>query len=237
MEWLTVRAVSKGFLPQSPQVLKQIDLSLGQGQIGLLLGPSGSGKSTLLNLLAGLESVDSGEIHIAGQILTAMTTARQTAFRRRHIGVIYQQFNLLPSLTVLENLQLPLELNRLPLYPDRLEQLQERLGITELGGRFPHTLSGGQQQRIAIARALIHQPALILADEPTGNLDNRSAETVISLLYEQARDSCQTLLLVTHNPDFAYGADKIWQLHNGQMIEALPPTGQRHQPESCRAGD
>jgi len=239
MKWLTVRGVRKGFPPQTPLVLEHIDLTLQQGQIGVLLGPSGSGKSTLLNLIAGLEPVDGGDIDIAGQPFSSMSTTRQTAFRRRHIGVIYQQFNLLPSLTVLENLQLPLELNRLPRHPERLDLLLQRLDIAELGERFPHTLSGGQQQRVAIARALIHQPALILADEPTGNLDNRSAGRVIDLLFEQVRDARQTLLLVTHNPDFATAADSIWQLHNGQLAQDSPQAGQRHhsQPEHDHAGD
>lgn len=200
-------------------VLQDVSLELHAGEHVALVGSSGSGKSTLLNLLGGIDMPASGEILIAGHYLTQLNEPALTLFRRQHIGFIYQQFNLIPTLTVAENIRLPLEL----LGIDRQEQqqrLQYWLEAVQLPARsqaFPDQLSGGEQQRVAIARALIHRPALVLADEPTGNLDAQTGALVLDLLFELAEQSGQTLLVVTHSRAVAERAGRVILLHNGSL--------------------
>ena len=198
-------------------VLQDINLQVTQGERVALVGSSGSGKSTLLNLLGGLDKPSAGDIHLAGQTFSQLTEPALTLFRRQHIGFIYQQFNLIPTLTVAENILLPLEL--LGLDPDTQQQrLNDWLSAIQLPKRaqaFPDQLSGGEQQRVAIARALIHQPALVLADEPTGNLDAKTGALVLDLLFELSRAQQQSLLVVTHSQVVAERADRVLLLQNG----------------------
>ena len=198
-------------------VLQDINLQVTQGERVALVGSSGSGKSTLLNLLGGIDKPSAGDIHLAGQTFSQLTEPALTLFRRQHIGFIYQQFNLIPTLTVAENILLPLEL--LGLDPDTQQQrLNDWLSAIQLPKRaqaFPDQLSGGEQQRVAIARALIHQPALVLADEPTGNLDAKTGALVLDLLFELSRAQQQSLLVVTHSQVVAERADQVLLLQDG----------------------
>ena len=200
-------------------VLQDINLQVTQGERVALVGSSGSGKSTLLNLLGGIDKPSAGDIHLAGQTFSQLTEPALTLFRRQHIGFIYQQFNLIPTLTVAENILLPLEL--LGLDPDTQQQrLNDWLSAIQLPKRaqaFPDQLSGGEQQRVAIARALIHQPALVLADEPTGNLDAKTGALVLDLLFELSRAQQQSLLVVTHSQVVAERADRVLLLHEGYL--------------------
>ena len=198
-------------------VLQDINLQVTQGERVALVGSSGSGKSTLLNLLGGIDKSSAGDIHLAGQTFSQLTEPALTLFRRQHIGFIYQQFNLIPTLTVAENILLPLEL--LGLDPATQQQrLNDWLNAIQLPKRaqaFPDQLSGGEQQRVAIARALIHQPALVLADEPTGNLDAKTGALVLDLLFELSRAQQQSLLVVTHSQVVAERADRVLLLQDG----------------------
>jgi putative ABC transport system ATP-binding protein len=201
-------------------VLQNAHAEFQPGEITAILGKSGSGKSTLLNLISGIDSPDSGQIWVDGKDLTALSERERTLFRRANIGFVYQFFNLIPTLTVGENVSLPLELNRVP-PPQaraRVEDLLEAVGLRERWGTFPEKLSGGEQQRVALARALVHDPLLILADEPTGNLDEETGAQMMSLLARLARERDRTLLIVTHSPDAASHADRLLRLSHGQLL-------------------
>mgnify|MGYP000851345453 CR=1 FL=1 len=219
---LSVQGVSKSY-PEAKgrrQVLQGIDFEVAPGACVALLGRSGSGKSTLLNLLAGIDRPDQGEIRIAGQEIGSLGEPALTLLRRRDIGFIYQFFNLIPTLNVAENLALPLELNGLSpgARNSRISAMLERVG---LGGReqaFPDQLSGGEQQRVAIARAIIHEPALVLADEPTGNLDAQTGAQVLTLLTELFRAEGRTLILVTHSREVSAIADRRLALDTGHLV-------------------
>jgi putative ABC transport system ATP-binding protein len=186
----------------------------------VILGKSGSGKSTLLNLISGIDAPDSGQIWVDGQDLTALSERERTLFRRARIGFIFQFFNLIPTLTVGENVSLPLELNRIPHLQayKKAQELLETVGLRDRWETFPEKLSGGEQQRVALARALVHDPLLILADEPTGNLDEEAGAQVISLLVRLAREQKRTLLMVTHSREAASHADRILRLSHGQLL-------------------
>ncbi|MBU0657097.1 MAG: ABC transporter ATP-binding protein [Gammaproteobacteria bacterium] len=200
-------------------VLQDVSLELHAGEHVALMGSSGSGKSTLLNLLGGIDTPAGGEIMIAGSNLTQLREPQLTLFRRQHIGFIYQQFNLIPTLTVAENMLLPLELLGVPRQQQqqRLQQWLEAVQLPTRGSAFPDQLSGGEQQRVAIARALIHRPALVLADEPTGNLDAQTGTLVLDLLFTLAEREQQTLLVVTHSKAVAERAGRILLLRDGQL--------------------
>lgn len=202
-------------------VLQDVSLSLRAGERVALLGSSGSGKSTLLNLLGGIDIPDHGSIWIADRIITRLKEPDLTLFRRRHIGFIYQQFNLIPTLTTAENILLPLELLGLSLreQQQRLAHWLAAIGLPGRGQSFPDQLSGGEQQRVSIARALIHQPALVLADEPTGNLDAQTGQLVLNMLFDLAHEYGQTLLVVTHSKAVAAKADRILILEQGMLHE------------------
>ncbi len=201
-------------------VLSGVELQLREGELLALVGTSGSGKSTLLNLIAGLEYPDRGRIEMLGQELSRFSDHQRTLFRRRHIGIVFQSYNLVPTLTVNENLLLPLQLNRLPGSAALATELLRRLGMADCGALLPEQLSGGEQQRVAIGRALIHRPSLLLADEPTGSLDNETAARVTELLFEQLRERRQSLILVTHNEALAAQADRVVRLHQGVLSDA-----------------
>ncbi len=200
-------------------VLQGIDLQVGEGECIALLGRSGSGKSTLLNLLAGIDTPDAGEILIRGQCINRLSERDRTLFRRRHIGFVYQLFNLIPTLTVGENIGLPLELNGIAEAEigERVERLLREIGLQGRGGAFPDRISGGEQQRVAVARALIHVPALILADEPTGNLDAETGRHILQLLTGLSRQYGRTLIIVTHSLAVAHAADRVVTLKEGGL--------------------
>lgn len=198
------------------QVLRGVALDARAGECIALVGRSGSGKSTLLNLIGGIDPPDGGSVIINGHDLTRMDERARTLFRRCHIGFVYQFFNLLPTLTVLENLLLPLELNRRA--PGRAHALLDAVGLADRAGEFPDRLSGGEQQRIAIARALVHEPALVLADEPTGNLDEETGSRTLALLMRLARENGGILLIATHAREVATSADRVVTLADGRLV-------------------
>jgi putative ABC transport system ATP-binding protein len=219
---LAVERLAKSFHDgrDEHRVLWGIDLAVSAGECVALLGRSGSGKSTLLNLLAGIDRPDGGEVRILGQDVSRLGEPGLTLFRRRHIGFIYQFFNLIPTLTVAENLSLPLELNAVdePCRKARIAELLNRVGLDGREDAFPDQLSGGEQQRVAIARALVHDAALVLADEPTGNLDAHTGEDVLALLTELFREQGRTLVLVTHSRAVSKIADRILSLEEGRLV-------------------
>ncbi len=202
-------------------VLKNLGLTIGKGESVALLGRSGSGKSTLLNLISGIDMPDSGTVIVDDINLTQLNEQKRTLFRREHIGFIYQFFNLVPSLTAQENIEFTLELNGYPAedISARVTALMKELGIADKASRYPSQLSGGEQQRVAIARAIIHRPKLVLADEPTGNLDARTGQSILSTLHQLLKEHQSTLLLVTHSLEVANSADRIVTLEDGVLQE------------------
>jgi putative ABC transport system ATP-binding protein len=202
-------------------VLRDVSLAIAAGEIVVLVGRSGSGKSTLLNLVAGIDRPTAGRVRVDGTDLTALDEQARTRFRRRHIGFVFQFFNLIPLLTVEENLLLPLDLNGRADDKGvaRARALLDRVGLAGRGDSFPERLSGGEQQRVAIARALIHEPALILADEPTGNLDADTAAGVLDLLDSLAREAGRTVLMATHSREVIGVADRILTIERGALVE------------------
>ncbi|HET9982291.1 MAG TPA: ABC transporter ATP-binding protein [Longimicrobiales bacterium] len=206
-------------------VLADATAVVRRGELVVLVGPSGSGKSTLLNLVSGIDVPSAGEVVIDGVALTALGERERTLFRRRRIGFIFQSFNLIPTLTVEENLLLPLELNGRTGARERarVAALLGRVGLDGRGRSWPDRLSGGEQQRVAVARALVHDPALVLADEPTGNLDAETAEGVLGLLDELTRGAGRTMLVVTHAPRVVELADRVLTIRKGHLVEEAVP--------------
>jgi putative ABC transport system ATP-binding protein len=206
-------------------VLREASAEFAEGEVVAIRGRSGCGKSTLLNLVAGIDLPTAGEVWVAGTCLNRLSPASRTAFRRDHLGFVFQFFNLLPTLTVLENVQLPAELGGLA--PEDAAAAARAL-LTEVGleGReraFPDRLSGGEQQRVAVARALVRGPRLLLADEPTGNLDDAAGRSVLALLDRVTRRAGRTLLLVTHSPQVAAVADRTFAIEDGHVVALEPP--------------
>jgi putative ABC transport system ATP-binding protein len=201
-------------------VLQNAHAEFQAGEITAILGKSGSGKSTLLNLISGIDAPDSGQVWVDGQDLTALSERDRTLFRRARIGFVFQFFNLIPTLTVGENVSLPLELNRIPRPQahEKAQQLLEAVGLLDRWNTFPEKLSGGEQQRVALARALVHDPLLILADEPTGNLDEETGAQMMALLTRLTREQNGTLLIVTHSPEATSHADRVLRLSHGQLV-------------------
>lgn len=199
-------------------VLHEVDLNVGAGQFVVILGRSGSGKSTLLNLLGAMDRPTSGEVRIAGTMISTLPERERTLFRRRSLGFIFQAYNLVPSLSVLENVALPLALNGSDDHATAGTLLEE-LGIGHKAGAAPEDLSGGEQQRVAIARALVHAPGLILADEPTGNLDVDTARQTIELLDNLVRRNGQTLIMATHSREVIGYADRVITIKDRQLVD------------------
>ena len=197
-----------------------VDLTVARGEFVAILGESGVGKSTLLNCIAGLDSVDEGRVHIDATDITALGEAQQALFRRAHLGFVFQAFHVLPHLSVAHNVGLPLLLQGRP-DAVRVQAVLAAVGLAELGPRLPQTLSGGQLQRVAIARALVHRPQLILADEPTGNLDPTTAERVLDVLASQVRSEGAACVLVTHSRAAAARADRVLTLTLSGMREGV----------------
>ncbi len=226
---IRIRNLSKSYLEGGEQhlVLRDVNAEILRGESVALLGRSGSGKSTLLNLISGIDMPDSGEVEIDGRSVTSMTERDRTLFRRRRIGFVYQFFNLIPTLTVGENLHLVLELNKVGAeeVAARCTALLEAVGLGDRKNSYPDTLSGGEQQRVAIARALVHRPAVVLADEPTGNLDETTAEDVWQLLEALVRPTGGTVLLATHSADSARRCDRILELVDGKLLDHTESPG------------
>jgi putative ABC transport system ATP-binding protein len=222
-DFMLLEHLSKSFQegPHTRTVLRDVSATFGRGESVAIVGESGSGKSTLLNLISGIDRADGGAIWLDGQELTALDERRRTLFRRRHVGFVFQFFNLLPTFTVWENVLLPLELNGIDgtEATRRAQSLLDAVGLGTRGDTFPDRLSGGEQQRVAIARALIHDPRLVLADEPTGNLDEETGHRVLTLLDRLTRRVSKNLILVTHSLEAASYADRIMYLKDGQLVD------------------
>jgi putative ABC transport system ATP-binding protein len=227
---LTVEQLSHGFLTGGTytHVLKEISFSVQAGEMIALLGSSGSGKSTLLNLMAGLMKPSEGDVRIAGQSIVRMNENQLALFRRKHIGFIFQSYELIPHLTVRENIELPLQFQSVKARErkERAYALLERVGLFDKGEMFPSQLSGGQQQRISIARSLITEPAVVFADEPTGNLDTRTEQEIIDLLTGLNVNMGITFIIVTHEHEVARRTRRIIQLRDGCLLEQEETAGE-----------
>ena len=201
------------------EALKQVSFSMQRGEFGAVVGVSGSGKSTLLNCIGGLDEANEGKVYVNGRDLFAMGEKERTVFRRQNIGFIFQSFHLIPELNVEQNIVFPLLLDYKKPDQRRVEDILEVLGLKERRKHLPGQLSGGQQQRVAIGRALITRPALILADEPTGNLDSQSSQDVMDLLCSASRHYQQTVLMITHNMNLTASADRVFRVADGNLCE------------------
>ena len=215
---ISLEHISKSFAEGNViyQVLKSVNAEFSEGECIALLGRSGSGKSTLLNLISGIDKPDSGRIVIGGVDITTLSEHRRTLFRRKNIGFIYQFFNLIPTLTVLENVLLPLELNGRNDRSRALELLDE-VALLDRKGDYPDRLSGGEQQRVAIIRALVHDPIIILADEPTGNIDKKTGLNILDIMERLIRKKNKNLILVTHSKEVVKFADRLLLLEEGVL--------------------
>lgn len=196
-----------------------ISLSVNKGEFVAIVGASGSGKSTLLHLLGGVDRPTSGKIYIDGNEINNMNNDKLAIFRRRQIGIVYQFYNLIPILTVEENISLPCDLDGNRPDKERMDLILKSFGLFERRNHLPNELSGGQQQRTSIARALINNPAILLADEPTGNLDSKSTEEIMSILKMSNRDFNQTIIMITHNLEIAKEADRIITIQDGKIVK------------------
>jgi putative ABC transport system ATP-binding protein len=212
----------KKYYGQEPNITKALDgitLTIGRGEFVAIVGTSGSGKSTLLNMMGGLDNPTSGSIRVKGKELSQMKDEQLTIFRRRNIGFVFQNYNLVPILNVYENIVLPVELDGDTVDQKFMMEVVELLALDDKLNSMPNNLSGGQQQRVAIARALVSKPAIILADEPTGNLDSRTSSDVLGLLKTTSYKFDQTLVMITHNNEIAQLADRIVRIEDGRISE------------------
>lgn len=208
---------------QERLVLNQVNGAFNEGEFAVLLGKSGSGKSTLLNLISGIEKPSSGDVLIQDAVITQMKERDRTLFRRDKIGFVFQFFNLIPTLTVLENVTLPQELagKNGRIIEQSAMIILDHVGLADRRNTFPDKLSGGEQQRVAIARALAHDPLLVLADEPTGNLDEETGERILKLLLDLTREAGKTLIMATHSAEVVPFADRVYRVHDGELIETF----------------
>ena len=202
------------------EALRNIDMEVAKGEMVAIMGPSGCGKTTLLNCLAGLDTIDEGDIFIKGDNLRDLTDNQRTAYRAQHMGFVFQDFNLLPMLSAVENVELPLLISRVPSRKarNRALELLKRVGLADRARHRPAELSGGQRQRVTIARALTNNPAIVWADEPTGNLDSESANDVMDLLCRFNREHGQTLVVVTHALEVGQRANRIIRMQDGNIV-------------------
>lgn len=221
MEVLHTEGLKKYYGNQENEVkaLDGIDLSIKQGEFVAIVGTSGSGKSTLLHMLGGLDRPTEGKVYVENKDIFSLEDEALTIFRRRKIGFVFQAFNLVPVLNVYENIVLPIELDGNPVDKDYVNQVIDSLGLTDKINSMPNQLSGGQQQRVAIARALATKPAIVLADEPTGNLDSRTSQDVLSLLKVTGQNFNQTIVMITHNEEISQMADRIIRIEDGKIIK------------------
>jgi lipoprotein-releasing system ATP-binding protein len=222
MSFVTVTALDKSYdtATQTLHVLQGLDLSVERGEMVAIVGASGVGKSTLLHVLGGLDRFDAGSIRIGDADVSAMTDAQRVAFRNRHVGFVFQFHHLLPEFDAVENTEMPLRIARRPVAEARsaAQALLRRVGLGDRLTHRPGTLSGGEQQRVAIARALVPRPALLLADEPTGDLDERTADSLHALLREMHREQQLTSIIATHNPRLAATCDRVLRLEGGKLV-------------------
>lgn len=219
MEILRIEKLCKIYGKDESRVdaLQNLSLSVQKGEFVAIVGQSGSGKSTLLHLIGGVDRPSSGEIYVDGKSLYTKNQEELAIFRRRQVGLIYQFYNLIPVLNVVENMVLPLKLDGQKVNEERLEDLLEVLGLEDRRNHLPRQLSGGQQQRVSIGRALMNAPALVLADEPTGNLDSKNSQEITELLKYSNRKYGQTLILITHDENIALQADRLIRLEDGKI--------------------
>lgn len=196
--------------------LKDVNLTIEEGEFVVILGPSGSGKSTLLNVISGLDTVTSGEITFRGETLTNLDEEEMTAFRRKHLGFIFQQYNLLQNLNVYENIQIGSDIGTAPL---DIGDLLEKVGLEKASNKYPSQLSGGEQQRVSIVRSLAKNPDIIFCDEPTGSLDEENSKKILQLLQNLNEDYNKTIIVITHNLGIAEMADKVIKMNSGQITE------------------
>ena len=220
MEILSAKDLCKsyGSGENSVQALNHVSISVENGEFVAVIGTSGSGKSTLLNLLGGLDTPTSGEVLVSGKKLFQMNEEARTIFRRRNIGFVFQNYNLVPVLNVYENIVLPIELDGTKVDTEYVKTILHTLGLEQKVQAMPNQLSGGQQQRVAIARALAAKPAILLADEPTGNLDSKTGMDVIALLKMTSQAFHQTIVMITHNEEIAQMADRIIRIEDGKIV-------------------
>ncbi len=213
------------------EALADVDFAVSEGEFVAIMGPSGSGKSTLLHLLGGLDQPTNGEVTLAGKRLSVLKDDAITLVRRRNVGFIFQFYNLIPTLTAEENIALPLIIDgkRVSQHQARIDQLLNLVGIADRRHHKPDQLSGGQQQRVAIARAFVTQPSIVLADEPTGNLDSKSGDEVLTLLRRSCDEFGQTIIMVTHDPKAASFADRVVFLKDGRIVDELKLNDERGQ--------
>lgn len=200
------------------RALNNVSLSIEEGEFVAIVGTSGSGKSTLLNMLGGLDTLTSGEVYIRDKKINDMNDEEMTIFRRRNIGFIFQNYNLVPILNVYENIVLPIELDGVKIDTEYVDSIIEILGLKDKITNIPNNLSGGQQQRVAIARALATKPAIILADEPTGNLDSKTSMDVMGLIKMTSQKFNQTIVMITHNEEIAQLADRVIRIEDGKIV-------------------
>ena len=203
---------------ETVRALTDVTLEIAAGEMVTLCGPSGCGKSTCLNLLSGVDRADSGAVRVCGVDLTTALEHEVTRLRRRKIGIVFQSFHLVPHLTLEENVALPLALDGVRA-PERVGELIERVGLAHRRSHYPSELSGGEQQRTALARALVHKPALVIADEPTGSLDSHSGERVLALLADLRRSEGAALILATHDERIAHAADRMIRMNDGRIVD------------------
>ena len=220
MEILKVEHLSKiyGQGENEVRALDDVSFSVEKGQFVAIIGPSGSGKSTLLHILGGVDRPTSGKVYLEGQDVFAQNSEQLAIFRRRQVGLIYQFYNLIPVLDVTENITLPVLLDGRKVNSDRLSSLLETLNLTERARHLPSQLSGGQQQRVSIGRALMNAPAVVLADEPTGNLDSKNSQEIVELLKKSNREYGQTLIVITHDESIALQADRLLAIEDGHIV-------------------
>lgn len=220
MEILKVENLRKEYGRENNKViaLDGVDLKINRGEFVAIVGPSGSGKSTLLHIIGGVDHPTSGKVYIEGNDISQYSSKELALFRRRKVGLIYQFYNLIPNLTVMHNIELPLKLDKRIVDKDLLIDLFTKLGIKDKMDRFPGELSGGQQQRVAIARSIIYRPSIILADEPTGNLDRKNSQEIIDILKFFNKSLKQTIILITHDEDIALQAERIITVVDGKIV-------------------
>lgn len=223
MEILKVENLTKKYGKGSTEViaLDNVSFSVEKGEFVAIVGASGSGKSTLLHLIGGVDRPTSGKVYIEGKDIFSLNDDKLAIFRRRQVGLIYQFYNLIPILNIEENITLPLALDNRKVDKDTLDEMLETLGLSERRTHLPNELSGGQQQRTSIGRALITNPTIILADEPTGNLDSKSSDEIVALLKKSNRDMKQTIIMITHNMEIAKSADRIIKIEDGKIVEEV----------------